>query len=78
MAYALGARALAVVLTGMGDDGIAGLRAIRRAGGTIIAQDEASSLIFGMPGAAVREGLAGAVLPLNAISGALNSWDASS
>jgi two-component system chemotaxis response regulator CheB len=59
-----GPGALAVVLTGMGNDGLAGAQAIVRAGGAVLAQDEASSVVWGMPGAVVRAGLAEAVLPL--------------
>jgi two-component system chemotaxis response regulator CheB len=59
-----GRDALGVVLTGMGDDGVAGLRDLRAAGGRVIAQDEASSVVWGMPGAAVAAGLADAVVPL--------------
>ena len=55
---------LAVVLTGMGHDGRDGCRAIREKGGQIFAQDEATSLIWGMPGSVVKEGLADQVLPL--------------
>jgi two-component system chemotaxis response regulator CheB len=55
----------AVVLTGMGDDGLPGLRAVRAAGGCIFAQDEETSIVFGMPGAAVAAGLADATLPLD-------------
>ncbi len=55
---------LAVVLTGMGHDGRDGCRAIRDAGGRVLAQDEATSLIWGMPGSVVKEGLADQVLPL--------------
>jgi two-component system chemotaxis response regulator CheB len=63
-----GAAAVAVILTGMGDDGVAGLRAVRRAGGRILAQDEQSSVVFGMPAAAAAEGLADQVLPLEEIA----------
>src|SRR5438270_369610 len=66
-ARVFGASAVAVILTGMGDDGVAGLRAVREAGGRVIAQDEKSSVIFGMPGAAVAAGVADAVLPLDLI-----------
>jgi two-component system chemotaxis response regulator CheB len=52
-----------LILTGMGEDGVAGLRSVRRAGGRIYAQDEKSCVVFGMPGAAVAAGLADLVLP---------------
>ncbi len=55
---AFGARVHAVILTGMGHDGLAGCRALSEAGGTVWAQDEASSVVWGMPGAVVRAGLA--------------------
>lgn len=58
----------AVILTGMGRDGVDGLRLVRARGGTIIAQDEASSVVWGMPGAAVAENLADHVLPLGNIA----------
>lgn len=64
----LGKRAVGVVLTGMGNDGVAGLRAIQAAGGLTIAQDEATSVVWGMPGAAVRAGVADRVVPLEKIS----------
>lgn len=60
-----------VLLTGMGRDGAAGLLALRRAGMMTIAQDENTSVIWGMPGAAVREQAASAVLPLNRIAPAV-------
>ena len=63
-----GSGVLAVMLTGMGDDGIEGTRTIRARNGYIIAQDEASSVVWGMPGAVVRENLANVVLPLNEIA----------
>lgn len=63
VANVFGARALGVILSGMGEDGVAGLRTLRARGGSIIAQDQASSTVFGMPGSAIRAGLADAVLP---------------
>ncbi len=62
---------LAVMLTGMGDDGIEATRTIVDRGGYMIAQDEASSVVWGMPGAVVRAGLAHEVLPVNDIAGAI-------
>jgi two-component system chemotaxis response regulator CheB len=66
-AAAYGSGVLAAVLTGMGSDGLIGCRAIRDHGGTVLAQDEASSTVWGMPGVVVNAGLAHIVLPLNAI-----------
>jgi len=68
VAKAFGNAMVAVVLTGMGTDGVAGLRAVRMAGGRIIAQDEETSVVFGMPGAAISAGLADVTMPLGAIS----------
>jgi two-component system chemotaxis response regulator CheB len=62
---------VAVILTGMGCDGTAGLGAIHRAGGHVIAQDEATSVVWGMPGSAVEAGLANEVLPLDRIARAV-------
>ena len=64
VARVYGRRALAVVLTGMGSDGTKGGTMIVEAGGTIIAQDEATSVVWGMPGAIAQAGLCSAVLPL--------------
>jgi two-component system chemotaxis response regulator CheB len=66
-----GARAIGVMLTGMGADGAAGLLAMRHAGAHNLVQDEASSLIWGMPGAAAKLGAAQDVLPLEQIAPAL-------
>jgi two-component system, chemotaxis family, protein-glutamate methylesterase/glutaminase len=63
-----GTGVLAVVLTGMGSDGANGCRLIREQGGSVLAQDEASSTVWGMPGAVVNAGLAHKVLPLDAIA----------
>jgi two-component system chemotaxis response regulator CheB len=70
-ARVLGPAACAVVLTGMGTDGVEGLRELKAGGGRLIAQDEATSVVFGMPGAAVSAGLADQVLPLEEIAPAL-------
>jgi len=67
MAASFGARALACVLTGTGRDGATGVAAVRAAGGTVIAQDEASSVVWGMPGAVALAGLCSAVLPIGEI-----------
>ncbi len=64
-----GASTLAVVLTGMGSDGAHGAADIVAAGGNVIAQDEATSVVWGMPGAAANAGLCSAVLPLDQIAG---------
>ncbi|MBT7597073.1 MAG: response regulator, partial [Gemmatimonadetes bacterium] len=63
-----GARALGVIMTGMGADGAAGLVAMRRAGARVLAQDEATSMIYGMPGAAVRAGVVDCILPLDQLA----------
>jgi two-component system chemotaxis response regulator CheB len=63
-----GARALAVILTGMGHDGLAGCQALVAAGGSVLAQDEATSVVWGMPGAVAQAGLCNAVLPLTSIA----------
>lgn len=71
VARAFGPAATAVILTGMGDDGVAGLASIRSAGGRVLAQDEKSCIVFGMPAAAIATGLVDEVLPLDAIAGRL-------
>ncbi len=63
-----GSAVLAVVLTGMGSDGLAGCRIIRAQGGSVLAQDQATSTVWGMPGAVAQAGLAHKVLPLAAIA----------
>lgn len=63
-AQTYGGATLGVVLTGMGCDGLAGSRAIVEAGGSIVVQDEATSVVWGMPGAVALEGLAAAVQPI--------------
>jgi two-component system chemotaxis response regulator CheB len=66
-----GKHALGLVLTGMGDDGLPGLRAMHDAGAHVLAQDEETSVVFGMPGAAVAAGVADGTLPLEMIAGRL-------
>lgn len=68
VAAAAGAGGTGVILTGMGKDGASGLAAIRRAGGYTIAQDEQTSVVWGMPGASVRMGAAIETLPVNEIA----------
>lgn len=67
-AQVYGAGVLAVVLTGMGSDGLKGCRAVRQRGGTVLVQDAATSTVWGMPGAVARAGLAHKVLPLGSIA----------
>src|SRR6185436_17491588 len=68
---AFGAGTLALVLTGMGHDGLAGARAVHAAHGRVLVQDEASSVVWGMPGAIARAGLAHAIVPLAQLGGEL-------
>ena len=67
-ASAIGAGLACVIMTGMGSDGVSGLRSVKGREGYIIAQDEATSLIYGMPGEAVRAGLVDVSLPLDMIA----------
>jgi two-component system chemotaxis response regulator CheB len=67
-AAAWGSGALALVLTGMGSDGTRGAAEIVAAGGGVIAQDEESSVVWGMPGSAANAGLCSALLPLDQIA----------
>lgn len=69
LAEAYGPRVLAIMLTGMGRDGLAGSRTVVQRGGTVIAQDEPTSIVWGMPGAVAMAGLCSAVLPLADIAG---------
>jgi len=64
---------LAIVLTGMGDDGRRGVRAVREGGGTVIAESEETAVIFGMPQQAIRTGAVDAVLPLSEIAPAIQA-----
>jgi two-component system chemotaxis response regulator CheB len=65
---AAGGKVLAVILTGMGHDGLEGCRAVAAAGGTVLAQDEASSVVWGMPGAVARAGLPALLAPPEALA----------
>ena len=60
-----GDKILTVILTGMGQDGLKGSREVVARGGRIISQDEATSVVWGMPGAVALDGLCSAVLPLD-------------
>jgi len=62
----------AIVLTGMGSDGTQGARKIQDLGGYVVAQDEASSVVFGMPGSVIRAKMADLVIPLNDVSNLIN------
>jgi two-component system chemotaxis response regulator CheB len=66
-AQVCGAAVVAIVMTGMGQDGMHGARALKALGAYVIAQDEASSAIWGMPRAVIEAGLADLVVPLNRI-----------
>ena len=68
VARTFGPQAIGVLLTGMGDDGATGLKAIHDAGGYTIAEHESTAVVYGMPAAAVRMGAAREILPLGAIS----------
>jgi two-component system chemotaxis response regulator CheB len=69
MAEVFGSNVLVLILTGMGSDGKAGCEKIVQCGGTVIAQDEETSVVWGMPGAVAVTGLCSAVLPINEIPG---------
>jgi two-component system chemotaxis response regulator CheB len=69
VAEVYGAGVLAVVMTGMGQDGLRGCETIHAAGGQIVVQDEASSVVWGMPGLIVKAGIADQILPLRALGG---------
>ena len=71
LAVTCGPRVLAVVLTGLGHDGQAGVRAVVHCGGTVLAQDEATSAFAAMPAAAVATGMVRHVLPLDELAAAI-------
>jgi two-component system chemotaxis response regulator CheB len=64
-----GSYALGVILTGMGQDGFKGCELLRQAGGIVLAQDQESSVVWGMPGYVAQAGLAEAVVPINGVAG---------
>jgi two-component system, chemotaxis family, protein-glutamate methylesterase/glutaminase len=68
VADAFGPGALGIVLTGMGADGLAGSKRIVEAGGSVVVQDEASSVVWGMPGEVARAGLASAIAPIGGLA----------
>jgi len=71
VAETYGAGTLAAILTGMGQDGVVGLRSVKDRGGFVVGQDAATSVVYGMPRAAAQAGLVDRVLPLDAIASAL-------
>ena len=66
-----GRNAVGVIMTGMGDDGARGMLEMKQAGATTIAQDEATSVVFGMPNEAIKRGAVDTILPLPAIAGSI-------
>jgi two-component system chemotaxis response regulator CheB len=78
VASAYGAAAAGAILTGMGEDGVAGLRLLKEAGGVALAQDETTSVVYGMPRKAASLGIVDQVLPVDRMAGALiaawNGW----
>ena len=73
VAQLYGGRTLAVILTGMGSDGLRGCEILRETGAQILAQDEASSVVWGMPGAVANAGLADKILPLSLMADEITS-----
>jgi two-component system chemotaxis response regulator CheB len=67
LAFLYGSKVLAVVMTGMGDDGTLGCRLLKRSGATIVAQHEASCVVYGMPRQVIDAGLADMIVPLDGI-----------
>jgi two-component system chemotaxis response regulator CheB len=76
LASAYGPSALVLVLTGMGSDGARGAEVVAQAGGTVLAQDEATSVVWGMPGAAAATGMVSALIPLGEIGHRLGDYAA--
>lgn len=69
-----GAKVLTVILTGMGQDGANGCEVVVKAGGTVFGQDEATSVVWGMPAAVANRGLCAAILPIDEIAGRIKSF----
>lgn len=69
VAVAYSGRCLGAIMTGMGNDGLEGMKAIKKSGGKTIAQDEESCIVYGMPKAVVDEGLADKIVPLSSMAG---------
>ena len=76
VAHVYGASALGIILTGMGQDGLKGCEALCAAGSSVIVQDEATSVVWGMPGFVARAGLAQKILPLDQIGNEINQRSA--
>ena len=68
VAAVYGRRSIGIILTGMGSDGAEGLRSVRQTGGVIIAQNEATCVVYGMPKVPIDEGIVDLVLPLGGIA----------
>ncbi len=74
VAQACGAASVGVVMTGMGSDGALGARALREKGAPVVAQDQASSVVWGMPGAVAALGAATAIVPASQLAGCVVRW----
>jgi two-component system chemotaxis response regulator CheB len=72
LAMTYGSNLLSIVMTGMGQDGRRGCEVVKKAGGTVVAQDQESSLVWGMPRAVISAGLHDAVMPLSAMAQLIN------
>jgi len=71
VAQEFGAKTVALIMTGMGEDGADGIKAVKDSGGLAVAQDEASSVVFGMPKVAIERGNVNRVVPLDALANLL-------
>jgi two-component system chemotaxis response regulator CheB len=74
LAESYGVRGMGVMLTGMGEDGADGIEAVARAGGVVLAQDEASSVVYGMPRTVVERGLATEVVSIDHLAERMLFW----